>query len=201
MPRSGNALIRLNTAVVREAARGLWRCTIYPALGIEVGQGKHGPCPHCGGKDRFRCDDLDGRGTFFCTQCGAGDGFAMVQKVVGCDFPEALRLVAGVLRLDPSTPPPSRQTPKRQRPDPPALAFRFELAALDRRLRAERIIKASTRLHVATLNDAELDRALGLVAQAWADEQRAELFEGIADDLRIRDYHERGTREQQRRIA
>ncbi|EMO7976668.1 helicase, partial [Salmonella enterica subsp. enterica serovar Kentucky] len=34
---------------------------------------RHAPCPACGGKDRFRFDD-NGRGSFICNQCGAGDG-------------------------------------------------------------------------------------------------------------------------------
>lgn len=71
---------------------------------------RHGPCPACGGKDRFRFDDRDGRGTFYCNHCGAGDGFKLVQLVLGCSFREALHAVvdhAGLLR------PPSIAPPKR----------------------------------------------------------------------------------------
>lgn len=90
----------LDADVIREAACGRWRSVIYPTLAIEVGNGKHGPCPHCGGKDRFRCDDQDGSGSHFCNQCGAGDGFSLVMKVRGCDFSEALQLVAEVLDFE-----------------------------------------------------------------------------------------------------
>ena len=41
-----------------------------------------------------------------------------------------------------------------------AVAFRFEMAALDLRLRAERIVEAAKQLNVDTLNNDELDHAL-----------------------------------------
>jgi len=195
------AVARFDAEVVREVARGRWRDTIYPALGVEVGHGKHGPCPHCGGKDRFRCDDRDGSGSHFCNQCGSGDGFALVMKMRGSDFPEALRLVAGVLQLDSSTPPYSRPTPKPVRPDRRDLAFQFDVAALDRRLRAERILGAGRKLDAATMTNVELDRALGFVAQAHADLEQAGLFEHVADTLRERDFSERTNRERQTRAA
>ena len=34
-------------------AVGKWQ-SIFSSLGIDVGNGKHCPCPVCGGKDRFR---------------------------------------------------------------------------------------------------------------------------------------------------
>ena len=194
----------ISAEVIREVARGRWRYTIYPALGIEVGNGKHRACPHCGGKDRFRCDDKDGNGSHFCNQCGAGDGFALVMKVIGCDFPEALRLVAGVLGLDASISSASLRpslVPKPVPVDRIALAFRFELAALDRRLRAENIIEAANGLDLSSLDDADLDRALGYVAQAHADVDRADLFEHVADALRERDHAERTDRERQTSAA
>ncbi len=75
-----------------EKTQGRWK-SILPAMGIEDKHltGKHGPCPVCGGKDRFRFDDKDGRGTFICTNCGAGDGFKLVELVTGKDFKETIR--------------------------------------------------------------------------------------------------------------
>ncbi len=58
---------------------------------------RHDPCPACGGKDRFRFDDREGRGTFYCNQCGAGDGFRLLQNVFGWSFPEALKSVSDFL--------------------------------------------------------------------------------------------------------
>ena len=44
-------------------------------------QNRHQACPVCGGSDRFRFDDKEGRGTWFCNQCGAGDGLKLVESV------------------------------------------------------------------------------------------------------------------------
>lgn len=72
---------------LRDLAQGKWR-SILPALGLSETflSGKHGPCPVCGGKDRFRFDDLDGRGTFYCNNCGAGDGITLALKITDRDF-------------------------------------------------------------------------------------------------------------------
>lgn len=87
----------LDAQSVRDAAKGQWR-HIVTRLGIHVPASpkQHGPCPACGGKDRFRFDDQEGRGTWFCNQCSpqAGDGFALIQNVFSCDFPHALETVA-----------------------------------------------------------------------------------------------------------
>ena len=47
---------------------------------------KHGPCPVCGGKDRFRFDDKGGTGSFYCSQCGPGDGIELVKRLHGLEF-------------------------------------------------------------------------------------------------------------------
>jgi len=69
-----------------ERARGRWR-EILPLLGVETRylQNKHGPCPLCGGKDRYRFDDRDGTGSYYCNQCGAGTGLLLVRKLRGWD--------------------------------------------------------------------------------------------------------------------
>lgn len=88
------------------AAQGQWR-EILAALGIDVPPTthKHGPCPGCGGKDRFRFDDKNGKGTFICSSGGsdpvAGDGFLLLQHVRGWRFIEAARQVATILGIDP----------------------------------------------------------------------------------------------------
>src|SRR6202035_2646506 len=57
---------------------------------------KAGACPACGGGDRYTFDNRKGRGDFYCRGCGAGDGFALLQRVHGWRFSEALRRVAEV---------------------------------------------------------------------------------------------------------
>ena len=105
--RSAVAAPRLNTDEIREQARGHWPA-ILSRLAIDVPSSpkKHGPCPVCGGTDRFRCDDKDGSGSWFCNQCTpqAGDGFRLVQNVRGCNFHEALLLVADALGEHPIFP-------------------------------------------------------------------------------------------------
>ncbi|HGT3510687.1 TPA: primase-helicase zinc-binding domain-containing protein, partial [Enterobacter hormaechei] len=56
----------------------------------------HQACPVCGGSDRFRFDDKEGRGTWFCNQCGAGDGLKLVEKVFGVTASEAAGKVNAV---------------------------------------------------------------------------------------------------------
>lgn len=87
---------------VRDAASGRWRDLLFPAFGIDVpsSRTKHGPCPICGGKDRFRCDDKQGKGSWICNQCGAGDGFALIEKARGMNYSDVLRECAARLGLD-----------------------------------------------------------------------------------------------------
>lgn len=97
-------------------AKGRWR-SILQALGVSADylSGKHGPCPSCAGTDRFRFDDKDGRGTFFCSQCGAGDGFALLQRVNGYDFPAAARAVEGIVGSCPAEAPQAPLDPAKVR--------------------------------------------------------------------------------------
>ena len=87
---------------VRQIARGRWR-SILTVLGMDERalSGKHGPCPMCGGRDRFRFDDKDGRGTFYCSGCGAGDGVALAMGITGLSFRDVAReieRIAGTVR-------------------------------------------------------------------------------------------------------
>lgn len=77
---------------------GRWE-SILTSLGVAVEflSKKHGPCPMCQGKDRYRFDNKDGRGSWFCSKCGAGDGFSLLRKLNGWSFAEAAREVERVL--------------------------------------------------------------------------------------------------------
>jgi putative DNA primase/helicase len=83
---------------IAELARGRWK-GMLPRLGVPPSAltGKHGPCPVCGGKDRFRFDNKDGKGTWICSQCGAGDGFRLAQLVKGVEFVDVARIVEGLV--------------------------------------------------------------------------------------------------------
>lgn len=84
---------------VAAAAIGHWP-DLLAAVGIDTPRrGKHGPCPTCGGKDRFRLDDKGGRGTWICNQCGAGDGLMLVGLVTSKPIKEAAELIAPLVGL------------------------------------------------------------------------------------------------------
>lgn len=44
---------------------------------------KHGPCPFCGGRDRFRFDNKNSSGSAFCNQCGGMSGFSFLARALG----------------------------------------------------------------------------------------------------------------------
>ncbi len=80
--------MKMTVSEAATAARGHWP-RILPALGVKVIKNRHMPCPVCQGTDRFRFDDIDGRGTWICNQCGAGDGMDLVKKALSITFIEA----------------------------------------------------------------------------------------------------------------
>lgn len=77
----------------------------WPQILVQLGipetalRNRHGPCPACGGTDRFRFDNKHSRGDWFCNHCGgssgpgAGDGFKLLQRVRGWTFAEARKRV------------------------------------------------------------------------------------------------------------
>ena len=109
-------------AMVKIAAHGRWP-EILAGLGIDAValRNRHGPCPGCGGKDRFRYDDKDD-GRFYCNGGGepvSGDGFALLQHVHGWTAREALERVSEAVgghspHLEPITP---RRAPQKA-PEP-----------------------------------------------------------------------------------
>jgi putative DNA primase/helicase len=74
--------------------KGRWK-DILLGVGLPASSltGKVGPCPFCGGKDRWVWDNKDGRGTSYCRQEGARDGFQLVMALRQCDFKEAVEIV------------------------------------------------------------------------------------------------------------
>ncbi|MDU7813502.1 MAG: primase-like DNA-binding domain-containing protein [Atlantibacter hermannii] len=87
--------MNMNVTETVKQACGHWP-RILPALGVKVIKNRHQACPVCGGSDRFRFDDKEGRGTWFCNQCGAGDGLKLVEKVFDVKPSEAARKVNAV---------------------------------------------------------------------------------------------------------
>lgn len=84
---------------IMNASQGRW-LYILTNLGITVPDNhKHGACPKCGGKDRFRFDDKNGKGTWFCNQCGHGDGLDLVKLVTGKETKTACQEVNKIILL------------------------------------------------------------------------------------------------------
>lgn len=95
---------------VRGRANGYWS-SILERLAIPTNRSE-GACPACGGKTRYRFDDKDGRGTYYCSHCGAGTGLDLVMKVNQCGAREAAELVAEAMALPMSEPKPAREKPQ-----------------------------------------------------------------------------------------
>lgn len=70
-----------------DAARGRWE-GILRSFGVDEQylQNRHGPCWRCGGKDKWRWDNKDGAGTYFCNSHGSGDGFDFLMDFTGREF-------------------------------------------------------------------------------------------------------------------
>jgi putative DNA primase/helicase len=92
-----------------ERARGRWH-GILTELGVspKLLANRHGPCPLCGGTDRFRFDNKDGRGTWICNHCGAGDGPELVKRMANVDFKGAAKMVEGIVGKVEKLPPPNQ---------------------------------------------------------------------------------------------
>ena len=64
--------------------QGNWR-SVLASYGCQLPPGRrHGPCPICGGRDRFRFDDKHGMGTWFCGQCDpcSGSGLHLLARYI-----------------------------------------------------------------------------------------------------------------------
>lgn len=91
---------RLDIPKIKELARDNWLAILLAAgISAEFLTKKHTACPVCGGKDRFRFTDKDGRGCFICNQCtpDGSDGFGLLAAYRQTDFIGAVRFVADYL--------------------------------------------------------------------------------------------------------
>lgn len=97
---------KVNITELKSLARGRWIEIFSTIAGIELDpscQKRHGPCPKCGGLDRFRAVDLD-NGALLCNQCFAsknGDGIAALSWMTGRPFKEVVPLLCEYLGATP----------------------------------------------------------------------------------------------------
>lgn len=98
----GNRLIR-----TADAARGRWR-GILEHFGMDASflRNRHGPCPICHGHDRWRWDDKDGSGSYYCNHCdpAAGDGMDLLMRWKGWTFAEAAKEIDAIIGSIPVQP-------------------------------------------------------------------------------------------------
>lgn len=92
-----------NIATIKAAASGRWPVLLEYVGGIprELLDGRHHPCPRCGGTDRFRFFN-DNEGGAICNQCfdkKNGDGLSVIQWARGWDFNTALKELANFLNI------------------------------------------------------------------------------------------------------
>ena len=95
-----------------DLAQGRWPLILGALAGIsaEMLTDKHGPCPLCGGTDRYRFDDKDGSGSWFCNQCGgknrsggAGAGMDLLMRKMNWEFKDAIVEVERFLGVEKKT--------------------------------------------------------------------------------------------------
>ncbi|EDV3179085.1 DNA primase [Salmonella enterica subsp. arizonae] len=86
--------------------RGMWQAALMKLCGIPQStfNGKHQPCPYCGGKDRFRWTDKikeKGDGGNICNQCGNDSGVGLFMRIRGENYSEAIDTLGEWLNLVP----------------------------------------------------------------------------------------------------
>lgn len=96
--------IERTTRDLIEKARGNW-VDILTQAGIPsyFFRKQHGPCPICGGKDRFIFKDKDGAGTYFCSQhtnsrnSHSGSGAELLNDYFGSDWAQTYQWLENML--------------------------------------------------------------------------------------------------------
>jgi putative DNA primase/helicase len=96
-----------------ELTNGRWPDLLMQLAGLTSDQltDTHQPCPLCGGEDRYRFDDLNGTGSWYCNQCGGkdhtgggGSGMDMLMRRTGLTYPEACKRIEQHLNIKPEPP-------------------------------------------------------------------------------------------------
>lgn len=100
---------------ITDLATGHWPSILGALAGLSADQltDKHQPCPLCGGKDRYRFDDQDGTGSWYCNKCGGkdqagggGTGMDLLMRRTGWTFKEAAQRIEQHLGVAPQRPEP-----------------------------------------------------------------------------------------------
>ena len=96
-----------------DLTNGRWPDLLAHFCGLTAKQltNKHQPCPLCGGEDRYRFDDLDGSGSWYCNQCGGkdhagggGNGMDLLMRHQKWPYAEACKRIEQHLGIRPEPP-------------------------------------------------------------------------------------------------
>lgn len=85
---------------VTELARDRWP-DILERSGLSADylrRGRPGPCPLCGGRDRYTFDDKYGDGDYYCRGCGPGKGLKLLMSYHDWDWLKAVDEVLTILQ-------------------------------------------------------------------------------------------------------
>ena len=105
---------KYDIATLKAAAAGRWLDIFHTLAGVDIDPDPkhHGPCPKCGGTDRFRAIDISA-GVLFCNQCfnqQSGDGIAALGWLTGQSFKETVKALAEYLNVSATTAAPAPAT-------------------------------------------------------------------------------------------
>ena len=123
-----------------------------------------GPCPFCGGEDRFRVWPEQGK--YWCRQCGVhGDAIDYLRQKHGMSFREAVRAVGGGGGVAPAgqVTPVTAARRQGEKPSPPSWAAAGEKLAQERHEALLKDARALSYLHGRGLND----RAIAEFRLGW----------------------------------
>ena len=96
-----------------ELTNGRWPDLLAHFCGLTPDQltDRHQPCPLCGGEDRYRFDDKDGTGSWYCNQCGGknhtgggGSGMDLLMRRTSLTFKDAAKRIEQHLGHRPQPP-------------------------------------------------------------------------------------------------
>ena len=92
--------------ILKATAKGQWRQVLMSVGGVdgEILDGRHHPCPKCGGTDRFRML-AEEDGALFCNQCfdkDNGDGISAIAWLLGIGIGDAIEKIADYLGVKPN---------------------------------------------------------------------------------------------------
>jgi putative DNA primase/helicase len=98
--------MRTDNQDVMRLAHGRWpHILMHFGVSEKAVSMKHGPCPICEGKDRFRLIDAANGGRWICNQCGHGDGMDLLMAILHCDFKSAAEKLRPLVYDFPISPP------------------------------------------------------------------------------------------------